>query len=167
MKVNNIMHLWSRLLGYELWQGFRPTRTMSTSRRINSMSRWRHCNSPALVSLCDQSGSARDARCTSGPFDPGEELEMNNSLISRNTGTLGKRRGFGKKEYNCFQYCSSFGLPSLDSVTLPFSMPGRLFQYVSVVICPPTTTTHCARVSLPNESAPDFRGLLQTQPRPP
>ena len=62
MKVNNIMHIWSRLFGLEHWQGFRPTRTISTSQRINSMSRWRHCNFPALVSPRDQSGSARDAR---------------------------------------------------------------------------------------------------------
>ena len=39
---------------------------------INSMSRWRHCNFPALVSPRDQSDSA---------FDPGVELEMNNSIV--------------------------------------------------------------------------------------
>ena len=85
-----------------------------------------------------------DAHCISVPFDPGVELEMNNSLIFGNTGTYGKRRGFGIKECNCFQYCSSFGLPSLaapilpilrNSVTLPLVMPGHLFQNVSDFIC--------------------------------
>ena len=56
MKVNNIMHMWSRLLGRE------HQTDENNLQRINSMSRWRHCNFPALGSPRDQSGSARDAR---------------------------------------------------------------------------------------------------------
>ena len=42
MKVDNIKHILSR--------GLRPTRAMSTSRRINSMRERRQCKFPALVS---------------------------------------------------------------------------------------------------------------------
>ena len=81
------------------------------------------------MSPCDQSGSARDARCTSGPFDLGVELEMNNSSISGNR--------FPTEEYlllpALFQFRFAFVgftffLPKQsNSDSLPLSIPRGTF----------------------------------------